>query len=92
MVSFLIVLNVAQCASKVVCLAFLYARFLLRMLHLIVAVNKGGSNDLMRTCLFDIHSAASDKMQELILLAYASKSSFSRDCESKADAFSGSYS
>ena len=52
------------------CLAFLYARFLLRILHLIVAVSQGGSNGLMRTCLFGIHSAASDKMQELILLAY----------------------
>ena len=90
MVSFRIFLNVAQCASKFVCLAFLYARFLLRILHLIVAVSQGGSNGLMRTFLFSIHSAASDKMQELILLAYMSKSSFSRDCQSKADAFSQS--
>ena len=67
-----IFLNVAQCASKFVCLAFLYARFLLRILHLIVAVSQGGYNGLMRTCLFCIHSAASDKMQELILLAYMS--------------------
>ena len=88
MVSFRIFLNVAQCASKFVCLAFLYARFLLRILHLIVAVSQGGSNSLMRTFLFGIHSAASDKMQELILLAYMSKSSFLRDCQTKADAFS----
>ena len=51
---------------------------------------QGGSNGLMRTCLFGIHSAASDKMQELILLENMSKSSFSRDCQSKADAFSRS--
>ena len=71
-VSFWIFLNVAQCASKFVCLAFLYARFLLRILHLIVAVSQGGYNGLMRTCLFCIHSAASDKMQDLILLAFMS--------------------
>ena len=63
---------------------FLYSCFLLRILHLIVAVSQGESNGLIRTCLFGIHSAASDTMQELILLAYM----FLRDCQSKADAFS----
>ena len=86
--SFQIVLNVAQCASKFICLALLYAHFLLRILHLIVAVSQGRSNSLISTYLFGIHSTASVKMQELILLSYLSKSSFSRDCQSKANAFS----
>ena len=52
MVSFWIVLNVAQCASKFVCLAFLYARFFL--VHLIIAVSQCGFNRLIRTCLLCI--------------------------------------
>ena len=45
---------------------FLYACFLLRNLQKIVAVSQGGSNVLIRNCLFGIHSAASDIKQELI--------------------------
>ena len=65
--------------------------FLLK-LHLIVGVSQGGFNGSMHACfcLFGIHSAVSDKMHELILLAYMSKLSFSMGCQSKVDAFSRS--
>ena len=68
-------LNLFQFILELVCLAFLYARFRFRMSLLIWHVSQGGSDGLILTVLFGIHSFASFDIKRVvgILLAYMFK-------------------